>query len=1049
MPLYKKISKYFVATILMAFIAAGFIFVLPSLGIVNQPSASSDAVFSNGALDTNFENKYIKGPNGEVTVSAIQTDGKILIGGSFTSYGGVDTFRVARLNTDGSLDTTFTQTGTGINGAVKTLVILSDGKILVGGAFTSYNGISTPRLLKLNSDGTLDSSFSQTGTGLNNIVYSILALPDSNILVGGSFTTYNGASQNYIARLSSTGALDTTFVIGTGFQFQVNALARQSDGKFIVGGAFTMYKGSAAQYVIRLNSDGSKDASFVQSGLTATVTTIAIQSDGKVIVGGTHTSYSFVITPYVVRLGTDGVLDSSFSWTSSDMTIRQIFLQGDGKLLVGGTYNDSSNAYLSRINNDGSVDSTFVLTGTGFGSSNVYCMRSQEDGKIIVGGYFSTYNGIPTLNIARLNTNGSLDGTFSYGNGLTPYVSTIARQADGKILVGGSFTVFAQSTVGRIVRLNSDGSLDTLFSQGNSGFNGSVSDIVVQPDGKILVSGEFTTYNGISSSHIARLNSDGTLDTYFYVGTGFGDTVYRMALYPDGKILASGYFTYYKGTHIYKIARLNSDGTLDTTFTQAGSGINQFANAIVILPDGKILVGGAFTSYNEISAPRLLRLNADGSLDTTFTQTGTGINEGSVMAIATQKDGKIIAGGYFSTYNGVSKSRLLRLNTDGSLDTTFSQVGTGLNGNVTAIAVQSDGKILVGGLFATYNGTSLSRLARLNEDGTIDNTFIQSGSGFNNAVRDFILQSSGKIIVAGDFTSYNNNPLAYLTRLGYDFSDITPPTGDISINSEATSTTSSTVTLNLAASDGDSGVADMMICNESSFTGCMWENYNTSKTWDLGETFGLKTVYVKYRDGEELLSPTYYATISLVAPAEEVVPDPVVDDPVVVTPPIQNTGTTHTYSPTTTQEPVVTSPDNSTSEEPTVKPAEIKILNENGTPVVGARVEIDGKTYISDSKGAIVIANFNAVKKYIAKVTYNGKAYSEEILGIKEDNKTVIINTKEDVKNENVNEEIPNKNIPWYYYVGASVLLSFVLVLVLGKKNRVSSQEELVTKDIQ
>jgi uncharacterized delta-60 repeat protein len=1049
MPQYQKISKYFVATILMLFIVAGFISILPSLGIVNQPSASSSAVFSNGALDTNFENKYIKGANGDVTTSAIQTDGKIIIGGSFTSYGGIDEFRVARLNTDGTPDTTFAQTGTGINGAVKSLVIQSDGKILVGGAFTSYNGISAPRLLRLNSDGTLDSSFSQTGTGLNNTVNTILVLPDSMILVGGSFTTYNGVSQNYIARLSSTGALDTTFVIGTGFQFQVYALARQSDGKFIVGGAFEMYKGSAAKYIIRLNSDGSKDASFVQSGLTAAVTSIAIQSDGKVIAGGTYTSYSFVITPYVVRLGTDGVLDSSFSWTSLDITIRQLFLQEDGKILVGGGYNSSSNAYLSRINSDGTVDNTFVLTGTGFGSSNIYSMALQEDGKIIVGGYFSSYNGVSTLNIARLNTNGSLDGAFSYGNGLTPNVSTIARQPDGKILAGGTFTVFAQSTVGRIVRLNSDGSFDTAFSQGNSGFNGSVYDIVAQPDGKILVGGEFTTYNGISSPRIARLNSDGTLDTSFNVGTGFGGTVNVMALYPNGKILASGNFTSYKGTSIRKIARLNSDGTLDMTFTQAGTGINNYANTVVILPDGKILAGGYFASFNGTTTPNLLRLNEDGSLDTTFVQTGAGIGS-SVISLAIQPNGKILVGGSFSTYDGNSRSKLLRLNADGSLDTTFTQTGTGLNSNVNSIAVQSDGKILIGGHFSTYNGTSLSRLARLNEDGTIDSTFVQSGAGFNNAVRDFILQSSGKIIVAGDFTSYNSRPLAYLTRLGYDFSDVVPPSGDISINSGASSTTSDTVTLNLTASDAGSGVIDMIVCNSPSFTDCVWEGYSTSKTWNLENTLGLKTVYVKYRDGEELSSPTYYANITIVAPAEEVVPDPVVNEPVVVTPPAQTTGTTHTYTPAV-QEPVVTPQDNIVEEEPVVLPVEIKILNENGTPIIGARVEIDGETYITSSSGTIKITNFNAVKKYIAKVAYNGKVYSEEILGVEEDNKTVVINTKEDVKNENTNEEVQNKNIPWYYYVGFSVLLSVIVVIVLGrkKKNGVNKPEGYTTGDIQ
>ncbi|MCB9808982.1 delta-60 repeat domain-containing protein [Candidatus Nomurabacteria bacterium] len=294
-------------------------------------------------------------------------------------------------------------------------------------------------------------------------------------------------------------------------------------------------------------------------------------------------------------------------------------------------------------------------------------------------------------------SDGTLDTTFNVGTGFNDYVIALEQQPDGKVIAGGMFTSYNGTAINRIARINSDGSLDTTFNVG-TGFNNQVRGLAIQTDGKILVVGQFTSYNGTAINRIARINSDGSLDTTFNVGTGFNNITRNVVVQPDGKIVVGGYFTAYNGVSRVRLARLNPDGSLDTTFT-IGSGFNNYVNGVTLQTDGKILVGGTFTAYNGVSRVRLARLNPDGSLDTTFT-IGSGFNN-ILYNITVQTDGKILVVGQFTTFQGVSANRIIRLNPDGSRDTTFS-IGAGFNSHVFMSNVQSDGKIIVTGWFTAY-----------------------------------------------------------------------------------------------------------------------------------------------------------------------------------------------------------------------------------------------------------------------------------------------------------------------------------------------------------
>ena len=209
-----------------------------------------------------------------------------------------------------------------------------------------------------------------------------------------------------------------------------------------------------------------------------------------------------------------------------------------------------------------------------------------------------------------------------------------------------------------------------------------------------------------------RLNIDGSKDTSFDIGTGFNSTVRTISIQSDGKIFVGTSSSTYQGIVIRGLIRLNTDGSRDTSF-DIGTGVNNPIESIILQSDGKIIVGGSFTTYQLTSVNRIMRLNTDGSRDTSF-DIGTGFDD-SVSLLSTQSDGKIIVGGNYTTYQGISANKLIRLNTDGSRDTSFD-IGTGFDSFINTISIQSDGKIILGGFFTSYQGISANRIITLNGD---------------------------------------------------------------------------------------------------------------------------------------------------------------------------------------------------------------------------------------------------------------------------------------------------------------------------------------------
>src|SRR6266568_4888280 len=286
-----------------------------------------------------------------------------------------------------------------------------------------------------------------------------------------------------------------------------------------------------------------------------------------------------------------------------------------------------------------------------------------------------------------------------------------------------------------------------------TGPNDVVFSLLEQPDGRVLIGGTFTAVNGTPRSHVASLNSDGSVDPSFDPGQGPDSLVLALARQPDEKVVIGGFFTGVSGNARHGIARLNPDGSLDMSF-DPGSGVeDNFPTALAVQPDGRIIIGGAFGSVSGVARHGIARLNSDGTLDTSF-DPGTGADF-PIEAVALDTSNRILAGGDFSQFNGVTRNGVVRLNPDGSLDNSF--VATiGPYPAIQALALQADGKLLVGGYGVAFGGV-VRRLARLNTDGSVDLSF-DPGSGFtglpntySTSVRALAVQADGRILVGGDF----------------------------------------------------------------------------------------------------------------------------------------------------------------------------------------------------------------------------------------------------------------------------------------------------------
>jgi uncharacterized delta-60 repeat protein len=666
---------------------------------------------ANGSYDESFD--IGSGPNDSVKKIFMQSDGKILVSGNFTQFNGAARNRIVRLNPNGSIDPTFSPNfGASF---VQIAALQSDGKIIVNGNFTSFGGFTRNGLVRLNADATIDQSF-DPGVGLTNgaQVQITAVQPDGKIIIGGGFRTFNGGAVSGLLRLNADGTVDLSYNFDDpGIPFgELFEIALTANGKIYLVGVFF----SNTPKVVRLTSDGNLDPTFSSNNEgNGRIFSLAEMPDGKVLVGGSFDSIRINGTSYphfgLFRFNVDGSPDTTFTAQLPDWSgttgVYHLSLQNNNQILVGGEYAQISGVQrggLALTNLSGVVDTAFTgVIGT---KAQIITFEKLADGKIMVAGNFHSVANSLSRYVVRLNADGTPDNTFLLDSLITNQVGAIAVQPDGKMILGGYQGIW---------RVNADGSLDSGFNAQIPQFEG-VGSIALQADGKILIAGGFSAVNGVNRKFLARLNSDGTLDNSLNVTFGAPLlSLSRVVLQPDGKILISGDFSSVNGQPVANFARLNADGTVDSNF-QIGNGANGPVSSILLNGDGTIFVGGNFSTFNGQSKRSLVKLDSSGSFSDKFEAR---FLTSTVSSIVVLPGGKILVSGSVSTFgnNAQPRSYVIRLLRNGSIDASFN-IGQVVSSQTTAtiykIGVLSENQILAVGFFDSIGGVTRGGVARLN-----------------------------------------------------------------------------------------------------------------------------------------------------------------------------------------------------------------------------------------------------------------------------------------------------------------------------------------------
>jgi uncharacterized delta-60 repeat protein len=726
--------------------------------------------------------------DGSVTASLLLPDGKLIIGGSFNKVHGVDRHGLARLNADGTLDETF-DAGAGPGGWLggvfagpPRIVRQSDGKLIVSG-LSSFDGLPRNGVARLNPDGSLDTGYNP-GRGLSRYplddgngnpvqpgyVTAVVVQADGKVLLYGYFDyVFTGpgtyVSCSGIARFHADGTFDFDFPRYGGVA--VNKAAQRPDGKIYVLADLGLYL---------FNADGTVDQSYGPGELDqSTIPELFVQQNGQLILFGSVTTKAGAPPKGLVRLSQSGAVDPTFNppaLLSHDGVpgVSTVAEQSDGQLIVGGNFHRSDGEVANgivRLASNGTRDGSFSGAGTGnSGSISTIAIR-PGDGAIFAGGNFTTFAGVRRHTLAWLSPGRLTDETFVGLSGATDYapqINSIVPQPDGKILVGGSFSSFDGAPRNNLLRFNSDGTLDPTFDP-NLEIDGSIRNILLQPDGKIVVAGLFRGVNGVRAGGIARLNGDGTLDSSFDAGTGSDISISTIVRDSDGNFFVGGLFSAFNGVPRARIAKLGPDGALDVTF-DPGSGFT--SPVLAIAPDGagNIHVGGSFNRHQGTTALRYVRLSAT-TAERTSSPTHAGAN-GVVRAIERSPDGKFYVGGDFTTFDGVSRSKIVRLDSNGLVD---SFVGPTLDFNIRTLAAHGN-KVVLGG----FGPEGSPRLRRLTETGSHDDGFAV-GTGitwspataysgtFGPIISAIAVDGAGRTLIGGTFNQYNGAPRICLARL--------------------------------------------------------------------------------------------------------------------------------------------------------------------------------------------------------------------------------------------------------------------------------------------
>ena len=667
----------------------------------------------------------------------VQPDGKLVVWtDSSIPFGSITRPYIARMNTDGSLDTSF-DPGFGPNAQIASVALQSDGKILVGGFFTTFDNIPATKLVRLHADGTVDTSFAAPNFSGGDIPTALIEMSDDKILA------CYGISRG-ILLLNSDGSQNTQVGSISGDAEDFNAIVLQPDGKVLIGGSFNAFGNNAATNLLRLNADGTFDNSF----------------------------------------GAAPTLDN---FDLGNLGISALAVDAAGHIYFG-TDSSTANGFV-RLASDGLPDLTFT-TGSVLPGQVLASARSS-DGRIFIAGTFLSVSGSLRLGLASFNSDGSLDTTFAPTVGIpwapllpspNPFqpIAQLVVLSDGSVLLAGTFNSVGTVGSSGVVHFLSNGTLDLSFNPTvNTG--GHVNTVAALPGGEWVIGGSFTTINGSPRGNVAGFLSNGSLDSVFGTLSGTNGAITLMADRQSGGLFLSGSFSEVGSNRNNSLAALNADGSVDATFSATSLTAGTPILSLAPMSDGRLMIVTGTGATNN-----LVRLLASGATDLAFTLPNLGVSNfygASVTALTVDSGGRAIVGlnevsfvqgdrGFFGT--ATYSYFLVRLDESGNLDPQFVANGQHSNAAFTSLSIGTDGLLVAGGSFPGYitgpTGTYEPNGPLTTFDGTNINGFVLIPQATESITVEPTLSAQPQSAAVGSGSSTSLSVTASGVGLSYQWS---------------------------------------------------------------------------------------------------------------------------------------------------------------------------------------------------------------------------------------------------------------------------------------
>jgi uncharacterized delta-60 repeat protein len=626
--------------------------------IILNVHAQTSAIKLDTSFNT-FDNNNITYVN-----ALVKQSNKLVVAGLFNKIAGVQCNNICRLLNDSVVDPTFI-TGTGFNNEVKKIVVLPSDKMYVMGAFTSYSNVNINYLMRLNPNGTPDLTF-VPNFDVGSVLKDFAVQSDGMLVVIGQFNKYSGYTRKNIVRLKTNGSLDVSFNSGDVNNGVFNKVLLQSTDKIILAGEFTKHLSKNVSGIVRLLSTGEIDNTFscvltLNGNNVITLQTVFIHANDEITIPRRD-----LYPMEAKRYDANGGLLYTYSFELNEASV----LLPDGNFLTSSTYNTGGGTFPIEYTPAGNVVKKYNTTGWYLTYDFSYDIPSKLfsiDGITYMGcNYYETYT--PSARrLVRLTDTNEIDFHFLPRGGPNYSITDVAKHSLNKYILIGGFTRIGSAKIRTIAMVDSTCVVDPMFNPG-SGFNGPALCLAIQTDGKILVGGDFSSYNNQPAPHIVRLMPDGSIDPEFNIGSGVDYPVYDIQIIDTDKILVAGVFGQYQGIEVSNIVCLNMDGSANTAFnSNAGTGTNGRIRKMYAT-DANIYLIGDFNFYNGNMSKHIVRLNIDGTYDETF---NPGQGDNGSLNDAVEYNNKLYVVGNFTMFNSQSRNSIAKLNLDGTMETSF------------------------------------------------------------------------------------------------------------------------------------------------------------------------------------------------------------------------------------------------------------------------------------------------------------------------------------------------------------------------------------------